>query len=73
MFYSCRERRRYVDLNMVIISLEEHGGAAVERRTPEQEVRVRNIPPPCCVLEQDTLLFEKTGNTQEETALPRHD
>ena len=28
----------------------------VERRTPEREMRVRNLPQPCCVLEQDTLL-----------------
>ena len=26
---------------------------------------VRNLPPPCCVLEQDTLLPENTDNTQE--------
>ena len=32
----------------------ERGGSVVERRTPEQEVRVRNLPPLCCVLEQDT-------------------
>ena len=30
----------------------------VERRTPEREMGVRNLPQPCCVLEQDTLLPE---------------
>ena len=28
----------------------------VECLTPEREVGVPNLPPPCCVLEQDTLL-----------------
>ena len=32
-----------------------------------------NLPPPCCVLEQDTLLPESTGNTQEAVATSRHD
>ena len=35
--------------------------------------RVRNLPPPYCVLEQDTLLPESTGNTQEAVAPSRHD
>ena len=35
--------------------------------------RVRDLPPPCCVLEQDTLLPESTGNTQETVAPSRHD
>ena len=39
----------------------ERGGSVVECRTPEREVRVRDLPPPCCVLEQDTLLPESTG------------
>ena len=43
------------------------------RRTLEREVGVRNQPPPCCVLEQDTLLPEGTGNTQEVVAPSRHD
>ena len=30
---------------------------------------VRNLPPPCCVHEQDTLLPERTGNGQEAVAL----
>ena len=34
---------------------------------------VRNLPPPCCVLEQDTLLLESTGNTQEAVAPSRHE
>ena len=41
--------------------LWEHGGSVVECRAPEREVGVRNLPPPCCVLEQDTLLPESTG------------
>ena len=40
----------------------------VELRTPEREVGVRNLPSPCCVLEQDTLLPEGTSNTQEAMA-----
>ena len=28
----------------------------VEHQTPEREVGVRNLPPTCCVLEQDNLL-----------------
>ena len=44
----------------------------VERQTPEREIRVRNLPLPCCVLEQDTLLPENTG-TQEAVAPSRHD
>ena len=39
----------------------ECGGSVVECRTPEREVGVRNLPLPCCVLEQDTLLPESTG------------
>ena len=39
----------------------------VERQTPELEVGVRNLPP-CCVLEQETLLRESTGNTHEAVA-----
>ena len=34
---------------------------------------VQNLPPPCCVLAQDTLLPKSTCNTQEEVALFRHD
>ena len=43
----------------------EHGGSLVERCTPEREVGVQNLPPPSCVLEQDTFLPESTGNIQE--------
>ena len=39
----------------------ERGGSVAECRTPEREVGVRNLPPPCCVLEQDILLPESTG------------
>ena len=45
----------------------------VEHRTPEQEVGVRNLPLPCCFLEQDTLLSESTGNIQEAVAPFGHD
>ena len=36
----------------------------VEHRTPEQKIGVLNIPPPGCVLEQDTLLPENTTRKQ---------
>ena len=36
----------------------ERGGSVVERRTPDRAVRGSNLPPRCCVLEQDTLLPE---------------
>ena len=39
----------------------------------EARVEVQNPTPPCCVIEQDTLLSESTGNTQEAVALSRHD
>ena len=46
----------------------------VEPRTPEREVGVRYLPPPCCVLEQRYIYSPKsTGNTQEAVTLPRHD
>ena len=48
----------------------ERSGSVVERRTPEREVGVRNLSPPCCVLEQDTLLPESTGYTQERWLHP---
>ena len=51
----------------------ERGGSVVERRTPSREVGVRNLPPPCHILEQDTLLPESTGNTQEAMDPSRHD
>ena len=44
-----------------------------ERRTPEREVGGLKPTPPCCALEQDTLLPESTGNTQEAVAPSRHD
>ena len=34
-------------------------------RLRSERSRFRNLPPPCCVLEQDTLLSKSTGNTQE--------
>ena len=49
----------------------ERCGLVVERRN--QRSGVRNLPPPCCVLKQDTLLPESTGNTQEAVAPSRHD
>ena len=45
----------------------------LERWTPEGKIGVRNLPPPFCVLEQDTLLPENTGNTKEAVAPSRHD
>ena len=45
----------------------------VERWTTGRGSEVRNLPPPCCVFEQDTLLLESTGNTQEAVAPSRHD
>ena len=49
----------------------ELGGLVVERRTPEREVGVRYLPPPCCVLEQRHIYFPKStgNNTQEAVAL----
>ena len=44
---------------------------SVGRRS--QTSGARNLPPPCCVLEQDTLLPESTGNTQEAVVPSRHD
>ena len=38
----------------LIVNQGERGGSVVECRTPEREVGVRYLPPPCCVLEQDT-------------------
>ena len=49
-----------------------HVLVVVEGRTPEREVG--GSPPPCCVLEQDTLLPKVlTGITQEAVASSRHD
>ena len=39
------------------------GGSVIEYWTAEREVGVRNLPSPCCVLEQDTLLPKSSGNT----------
>ena len=51
----------------------ERGSSVVERQTPEREVRGSKPIPQCCDLEQDTLLPESAGNTQEAVALSRHD
>ena len=53
----------------LVYILGERGGSVLGRRTPERE----NPPPPCCVLDQDTLLPVYTGNTQEAVAPSRHD
>ena len=45
----------------------------VEREVGGGGGGVRNLPPLCCVLEQDTLLPESTGNTQEAVTPSRHD
>ena len=50
----------------------ELGGSLVECRTLKREVAVRNLPPPCHVLKQDTLLPERAGNTQEAVALSQY-
>ena len=43
----------------------------VEPLIPKQEVGVRYLPAPCCVLEQRHIYSPKsTGNTQEATARP---
>ena len=55
---------------LINISMGERNGSVVECRTPEREVGVLSLPLPCCVLEQETLLPESTGNTQEAVALP---
>ena len=45
----------------------------IDRRTPEGISGFKTyLDPPCCVLEQDTLLPENTGNTQEAVAPSRH-
>ena len=38
-----------------------------------ERLGVQNLPPPSCVLEEDTLLPESTGNTLEAVALSRHE
>ena len=55
------------------MTVGERGGSVVERRTLEQEAGVRNISPPCCVLEKDTSLPERSGITQEAVAPSRND
>ena len=45
----------------------------VERQTLEREVGGSKPTSPCCVLEQDTLLPESTGNTQEAVFRSQHD
>ena len=51
----------------------EHGGSVVECLTPEREVGGSKPYSAVSCLEQDTLLSESTGNTQEAVALFRHD
>ena len=53
----------------------ERGGSLVECPTWERASWVRNLPPPCCVLEQDTLLAKSrcTGNTQEAVVPSQHE
>ena len=48
----------------------------VKSLTPEREVVVRYLPPPCYVLEQRHIYSPKstcTGNTKEAVAPSRHD
>ena len=44
--------------NCITILRGERGGSVVEG---SERLGVLNLPPPCCVLEQDTLLPESTG------------
>ena len=46
----------------------ECGDSVVERQLRSERSGIRNLSPPCCVLEQDTLLHKSTGNTQEAVA-----
>ena len=57
----------------VISAQGERGDSVVECQTLEREVWGSKLSPPCCVLEQDTLLPGSTGNTQEAVAPSRHD
>ena len=42
------------------------GGLGVESLTPKRDVRVRYLPPPCCVLKQRHIYSPKsTGNIKE--------
>ena len=60
--------------NMCLLKVKgERGCSVVERLTPKREVGVRILPPSYCVIEQDTLLPQSTGNTQEAVAPSRHD
>ena len=75
-----RDRKKALDSESVCFAglastslIGERGGLVVELRTLNREVGARNLPPPCCVLVQDTLLPESTGNTQEAVAPSRRD
>ena len=58
---------------LFLVSLGERCGSVVERQTLEREVGGSNLPTPCCVLEQDALLPESTGNTHAAVAQSQHD
>ena len=61
--------------NIILLPLfyRECDGSVLERQTLEGEVWGSKPTPPCCILEQDTLLPESTGNTQEAVAMCLHD
>ena len=66
--------RSKVPIVILLLFRGEHGGLVVESLTPEREVRVYYLPPPCCVLEQRHIYSPKsTGNTKEAVAPSRHD
>ena len=59
-------------LHFIIIA-GERGGSVVERRTPGRDVGCSKPTSACCVIEQDILLPESTGNAQEAVARSRND
>ena len=50
----------FVDFVILPTHFGERGGSVVVGLRSERS-GVRDLPPPCCVLEQDTLLPESTG------------
>ena len=73
--FICREEVAWVANCVIKIKVQTGvcGGSVVEHRTPEREAGVRIQPPPYFVLEQDSLLPERSDITQEAVAPSRHD